>query len=121
MCMVLPPSIKHKLHHIPVLHLVLLALGTEDAMFARARLAAVLDVVLVGDDLRADEALLEVGVDDARALRGLPALAERPRARLLRPRREEARQPQRLVGELDRAVKRTLREPVALQELLCLH
>ena len=72
---------------------------------------------VVRDDLGADEALLEVGVDDARALRGLPAAAERPGTDLLRTRRQEARQAQRLVRELDRAVERALLQTVALQKL----
>ena len=59
-------------------------------MFARTGLAAVLDVVLVGDNLGPDEALFEVGMDDTRALWGLPALMEGPGAHLLRAGREEA-------------------------------
>ena len=50
--------------------------------------AAVLDVVVVRDRLGADEALLQVGVDDACRLWRRHARADRPRARLLLARRE---------------------------------
>ena len=58
----------------------------------RARLAAVGDVILVGDRLGADEALLEIGVDDPGRLRRLRALLDRPGPRLLGAGGEEGRQ-----------------------------
>ena len=48
---------------------VVLAFEAELARFARARLALVGDIVIVGDRLGADEAFFEVGVDDAGRLR----------------------------------------------------
>ena len=57
--------------------------------------------VVVGDDLGLDEALLEVGVDDAGRLRGLPALLDRPGAHLLLTRGEIGLQAEQVVGRLD--------------------
>ena len=57
------------MHHVAVRDDVLLAFEPELAGFARARLALVGDVVVVGDGLGADEALLEIGMDDAGGLR----------------------------------------------------
>src|SRR5690606_10438092 len=77
-----------ELHDVAVLHHVVLAL--DAGLAARAGLArrAGGHEVLERDDLGLDEASLEVGVDDARRLRSLPALADGPGARLLRARRE---------------------------------
>ena len=102
------------------MHLVLLALGAKRARLARPLLAAILDVVVERNDLGPDEALFEIGVNDAGALRRLPSTAESPRADFLWPRSEETRKTQRVVCELDRPVERRLREPVALKKLLCL-
>ena len=66
------------MHDVAVAHDVILAFEAELAGLARARLALAGDIILVGDRLGADEALLEIGVDDARRLR---------RARALRPSR----------------------------------
>ena len=70
---------------IAVLHHIFLALQPEFPRLARARLAVEGDVVCICYRLRADEALLEIGVDDARRLRGARALLNGPGARLLGP------------------------------------
>jgi hypothetical protein len=57
---------------IPILHDVLFAFDAQFSRLARAGLAEV-DEVLPVDDLRADEILFEVGVNDAGGLRGLGA------------------------------------------------
>src|SRR5262249_9495181 len=72
-----------ELHDVPVLHDVVLALEAGPAGGARRCDGARGDGVVEGGDLGLDEALLEVGVGDAGGLRGLPALADRPGARLL--------------------------------------
>jgi len=64
-----------ELHHVPVLHDVVPALDPGLAGSAGSGDRAGLDEVVEGDDLGLDEALLEVGVDDARGLRRLPALS----------------------------------------------
>ena len=60
-------SVEEELDDVAVLHLVLFAFGTERARGPRPGYASVFDVVVVGDDLGADEPLFEIGVDDAGA------------------------------------------------------
>ena len=74
----------------------------------RALLALARDEVVEGDDLGADEALLEVGVDDARGLRRRVAAMDRPRAHFLRPRGEVRLQAEQLVARVDHAVEARL-------------
>src|SRR5436309_1679810 len=58
-------DVEAEVHHVAVADLVLLAFRAQLAGFARAGLAAEAYVVAEGDGLGADEALLEIGVDDA--------------------------------------------------------
>jgi hypothetical protein len=71
------------MHDVAVPDDVVLAFEPHLAGFLGAELAAERDVVVVGDGLGADEALLEVGVDGARRLRRLvPAGTVQARASL---------------------------------------
>ena len=63
-------DVEEEVHDVAVLDDVVLALGSEASGLTRACLSVVLDVVLVGDGLSPDEALLEVAVDLACGLRG---------------------------------------------------
>ena len=63
-------DVEPEVHHVAVLDDVFLAFLADLAGFLGAALAVERDVVVVGDGLGADEALLEVGVDDAGGLRG---------------------------------------------------
>src|SRR6478735_4311169 len=80
--------VEAELHDVAVLHDVVLAFEARLALRARLDYRAGRDEVVERDDLGLDEALLEVGVDHTGRLRGLPALADRPGASLLRTRRE---------------------------------
>src|SRR5690606_30993721 len=62
-------DVETEVHDVAVLHDVVLAFQPPLARVLRALLALVLDEVLVGDDFGADEALLEIGVDDRGRLR----------------------------------------------------
>ena len=62
-----------EMHDVAVGDDVVLAFEAKLAGIARAGFAAELDVIVIGDGLGADEAALEIGVDDAGRLR-------RPRA-----------------------------------------
>ena len=62
-------DVESEVNHVAFLHDVGLALEPELAGFARAVLAAARDVLVVADDLGADEAALEVRVDRAGGLR----------------------------------------------------
>ena len=84
----------------------------------RAVLALAAEVVGVGDRLGADEALLEIGVDDAGRLRRRGADSDRPRAHFLRPRGEVGLQPEQLVAGVDHAVEAGLGEAQVVEERL---
>src|SRR5690606_19224610 len=62
-------DVEAEVHDIALLDDVLLAFQAQPAGFLRASLAFVLDEVVVGDHFGADEAALEIGVDDTRRLR----------------------------------------------------
>ena len=57
------------MHNITILNDVILALDAHLAGFAHGGFRAILDIVVVLDDLGADETLLKVGVDHAGTLR----------------------------------------------------
>ena len=57
--------VEAEVHDVAVLHHVVLAFDAELAGLTYGSFGTILDVVVVLDDLGADEALLEIGVDDA--------------------------------------------------------
>ena len=63
-------DVEAEVDHVAVLDHVLLALGAQLAGLLGPLLALAGDEVVVGDDLGADEAALEVGVDDPGRLGG---------------------------------------------------
>ncbi len=75
------------MHHVAFLHDVLFAFEAEQALLARSRIGASAGEVCVADDLGADEAALDVGVDRAGGLRGARAARDRPGAHLYFARR----------------------------------
>ena len=79
--------------------------------------AAVLDQVVVADDLGFDKAALKVGVDDAGGLRRGPALVDRPGARLLLPRRQVGLQAEGVEADPRQLVEPGLVLPGGLQHL----
>ena len=87
---------------------VVLALEAELARFASPRLAAIGDVVVVGDGLGADEAFLEIGVDDAGRLRRFRPFLDRPGPRFLRADGKESDEVQEVVAGADDAVQARL-------------
>src|SRR5690348_5035876 len=87
-------DVEQEVHHVAVLDDVVLALAAHVAGLFRALITAERDVIVVGDRLGADEAALEVGVDDPRRLRRRVADVDRPGADLLRPGREVGLQPE---------------------------
>src|SRR6185437_11713869 len=74
-----------EMHDVAIAHDIILAFEPELAGLARPGLALAGDVILIGDGLGADVALLEIGVDDARRFRPAAAGLDRPGARLFRP------------------------------------
>src|SRR6185436_12860349 len=114
-------DVEAEVDHVAVAHDVLLALQAQLARFLRALLAAVRDEIIVRRHLRADEAALEVGMDDARRLRRGGAARDGPRAYLLRTRREIGVQAEKRVCGADHAVQAGLRHAkIREEELLVL-
>src|SRR5687767_15777773 len=70
---------------VAVAHHVVLAFQPQLARLLRAQLALAGDEIVERGDLGADEAALEVGMDDAGRLGRGGAGAHRPRAHFLRP------------------------------------
>ncbi len=73
----------------PSCHHIFLAFEAEFAVFARARFAAMRDIIVIGNHFGADKSLLEIGMDDAGGARRTCALPDGPGAGLFRPGGEE--------------------------------
>ena len=86
--------VEAELHHVAVGHDVVLALDADLAGRLGGGHGSGGDEVVEGDDLGLDEALLEVGVNDAGRLGRGVALVNRPRAGLFRARGEVGLQAQ---------------------------
>ena len=88
------------MHYVAVLHHIVLALAAELSGGAAGRFAAQLHEVLILDDFGADEALLEVGVDDSGRLGRLVAHLYGPGAALVASGGEEGLQVEKRVCRL---------------------
>ena len=89
---------------------VLLAFQAQFPGLLGSGLALVGDEILVGDDLGADEAVLEVGVNDARGLRRGRARVHRPGAHLFHAGGEIGLQAEQRVAAANHAVEAGLIE-----------
>ena len=59
--------IEPEVHNVPILHHVFLAFHTQLSGFAHGGFAAVLDIILILDDLCPDESLFKIRMDNAGA------------------------------------------------------
>ena len=109
-----------EVHDVTVLHDVLLALDADFAGVAAGLLRAERHVVVVLDDLGADESPFEVGVDDAGRLGSLHAADVGPGARLVGACGEEGLEVEQPVGRLDEARHARLLESEVFKEHLAL-
>src|SRR5258708_24073996 len=82
-----------------------LALGADLAGLARPRLAVESDIIVIGNRLGADEALLEVGVDDAGRARRTRAFLHRPGARLFGARGEKRDETKKIIAGANKPVQ----------------
>src|SRR5690606_1298182 len=80
---ILPSGVELEQHDVAVLHHIVLALVAGLAGLLGRHLAAQGHEVVIGDGLGADEAALEIGMDDAGRLGGAIALVDGPGARFL--------------------------------------
>src|SRR6188472_1406874 len=101
-------DVEAELDDVAVVHDVILALETCLATVPGLQDGAGVDQIDERDDLGLDEALLEVGVDHARGLRRLPALADRPRARFLRACRQVRLQAERVEADAGQLIQARL-------------
>src|SRR5665811_182758 len=97
---------------------VVAPLKTPLSCILRALLSVVGDEIVVCDHLRADEALLEIGVDFPCGLRRRRPLPHGPRARLLRPRSEERSESEQVIGGANHVVEAGFVEAVLSQYLI---
>ena len=98
-------DIEQEVQHVAVLDDVVLAFGAHLAGFLGALFALVLDEVVEGDGLGADEAAFEVGVDDAGGFGGGVAFVDGPGADFLDAGGEVGLQAQEVVAGADEAVE----------------
>ena len=100
------------------MHHVVLAFDSHLAFFLGACFAAAGDEIGIGDRLRADEALLEIGVDNAcRLWRGI-ALVDGPGAHFLDSGGEISLQAEQFVADADQTVQSRLFEAQIGQKFL---
>src|SRR5262245_33392357 len=99
-----------EVQHVAVLDDVVLAFEPELAGVARPRFAVERDVIVVSDGLGADEAFLEIGMDDSRRLLRPRSVRHGPRARFLRAGGEIGDEAEQLVALADEPVEPWLRQ-----------
>src|SRR4029077_10837083 len=83
LCPYCPLDIEPEVRDVAVLHDVLLAFEAEEAGVAAGGEGLQADEVVAGDDLGADEAALDVGMDGAGGVSGTAAATDRPGAHLV--------------------------------------
>jgi hypothetical protein len=103
-------DVEQKIQHIPVLDDVVLAFGAHLAGFLGALFTLAGEEVGERNRLRADEAPLEVGMNDAGGLRGGVADMDGPGADFLDAGREVGLQTEQLVGRTHQAIESGLVE-----------
>src|SRR5207245_1667077 len=101
-------DIEEDVHGIAVLDHIGLALGPEERLLPRVRLAAGLQQVIPPDHLRANEATLEVRVDRPCRLLRRRAFEDRPRAHLVLAGGEEGGQADDVVRRVHDPLERRL-------------
>ena len=81
--------IEAEVSDIPILDDIVLPFDTEESFFTDRRIRAAFHQVFVGDDLRTDEASLDITVDLAGGLRCFRSFTDRPRTTFIRSDGEE--------------------------------
>ena len=106
------------MHDVAILHHIFLTFNTHLTCLADSSLRAILDIVVVLDDLSTDKALLEIGMDDTGTLRSLPAFFISPGLHLHLTSGDERLKVQQGLGLLDQTVYTTLFQTQFLEEHL---
>lgn len=95
--------IEEEVHYVAVADDIILALNPHLAGSPDGGLSLIVHIVIVFDDLGADETPLEIRVDHTGRLGSLVALAYGPRTALVSSGREEGLQAEEAIGALDEA------------------
>jgi tetratricopeptide (TPR) repeat protein len=102
---------RFEFHHVAVLDYVFLALSAQFAQLAGARGAAERDQIFEGNRFRGNEALFEIGMNDAGSDRGLVAGADRPGAGFLLAGGQVSPQTEQIIGLFDQRAGARLFDP----------
>ncbi len=113
-------NVETEVHDVAILNLIILTLNSEFASLTASGLTLESHVVVIFDDLGADEALLKVGMDDACGLGSLVASVESPSADLLRTDSEESAQIENAIGSANKLSHATLFQTEIVKEHLAL-
>ena len=117
-CLKLILHVEAEVDHVAVLHHILLAFAAELALLLGGVDTAVLDHIIIGNDLRPDEAPLDVSVDFTGGLRGLGALFDGPGAALILAVGQERDKAQQGVAALDEPIQTGFCDAQLVQEHL---
>src|ERR1700733_9744042 len=112
--------VEPEMHHVAVGDDVFLAFQTQLSSVARAGLATERHVIGVSNRFGANEALLEIRMNDAGGRRRLGAAMDCPGTRLLRPDREISDEVEQLVAGADQAIEAGLFKTQRIEEILAL-
>src|SRR5579884_1290917 len=110
--------VEAEVDYVALAHYVLLALLTYEARGAQRVHRFVRDVVVVGDNLRADEAALDIAVDLAGCLRSLGAASDRPGTHFFFAGRQKRHETQEIVCRDDELVQAASLDAELRAELL---
>lgn len=106
------------MHDVAILYYVVLALDMEQAGLAYSGFRLIFDVVLILDDLCADETFLEVGVDDTGTLWGFPSFMVGPGLHLHLTGGDKGLEVQQMICLFNKSVDTTLLESELVKEHL---
>ena len=110
-------DVKEEVHDVAVLDDIFLAFGGELSGGSDGTFAAECDEIIVLDDFRPDESLLEVRVDDSGGFRCLVTLVDCPCAALIGSCREECLEPEQMVGSLDQSHDTGFFQPISSRNI----
>ena len=115
-----PSNIETEQNDVAVLHDVLLALRTDEALFTGSGGRAAFEEQFIVDDFRADEAAFDVGMDLSGSLRSLRPLFDGPGPHFRLAGRQEGHEAEEVVGALDEEVETALLDAEVREEFALL-
>src|SRR5205085_881301 len=110
-------DVEPEMHHVSIRNDVIFPFHTKHTRRPRARFAFVRNVIAERDDLCANEAFLEVRVNDRRGLRRFPPALDGPRADFFRSGGKVADEPEHAVALVDHLLDSAFGHAVRRKEL----